>query len=71
MLVLLGFGMISTFMLLIMSKRLTPVAALIVVPLLFGLLSGRGAELAPPSWPRSRPWRPQPACCSSRSSSSA
>ena len=47
MLVLLGFGMISTFMLLIMSKRLTPVAALIVVPLLFGLLSGRGAELAP------------------------
>lgn len=45
MLVLLGFGMILTFMYLIMSKRLTPVVALIFVPIIFGLLAGGGLEL--------------------------
>lgn len=42
MLVGLGFLMIATFMYLIMSKRLMPVAALTLVPVLFGLLAGAG-----------------------------
>ena len=46
MLVVLGFAMIATFMYLIMSKRTTPVAALILVPLVFGLLAGGGLGLA-------------------------
>lgn len=45
MLVLLGFGMIAVFMLLIMTKRLTPVVALILVPIVFGLMAGGGTEL--------------------------
>lgn len=32
MLVLLGFAMIAVFMILIMTKKLTPVLALIIVP---------------------------------------
>jgi CitMHS family citrate-Mg2+:H+ or citrate-Ca2+:H+ symporter len=43
---MLGFGMIAVFMLLIMTKRLTPVAALIIVPVIFGMLAGGGPELA-------------------------
>ena len=46
MLVALGFGMIAAFMFLIMTKRLTPVAALIIVPVVFGLLAGGGPGLA-------------------------
>lgn len=42
MLVLLGFAMIAVFMVLIMTKRLTPVLALIVVPTIFGLFAGAG-----------------------------
>ncbi|RJF95477.1 CitMHS family transporter [Noviherbaspirillum saxi] len=45
MLVVLGFGMITAFMYLIMTKRLTPVAALIIVPILFGLAAGGGLDL--------------------------
>lgn len=45
MLVSLGFGMIATFMYLIMSKRITPIVALIVVPLVFGVVAGGGVEL--------------------------
>lgn len=45
MLVILGFGMIVTFMCLIMTKRLTPVAALIIVPIIFGLIAGGGLGL--------------------------
>ncbi|RDK07500.1 CitMHS family transporter [Cupriavidus lacunae] len=45
MLVFLGFGMIATFMYLIMTKRITPVAALIIVPILFGLVAGGGLDL--------------------------
>ncbi|WP_214365342.1 CitMHS family transporter [Pseudonocardia sp. H11422] len=37
MLIILGFSMIAIFMYLILSKRLTPVAALILVPLSFAL----------------------------------
>ncbi len=42
MLTLLGFGMVIAFMYLIMSRRLLPVVALIVVPIAFGLLAGIG-----------------------------
>ncbi|WP_138443691.1 CitMHS family transporter [Sinomonas susongensis] len=42
MLVLLGFAMIVVFMALIMTKKLTPVLALILVPTVFGLFAGAG-----------------------------
>ena len=42
MLVILGFAMILTFMALIMTKRLTPMVALILVPTIFGLFAGAG-----------------------------
>ncbi|HET6241849.1 MAG TPA: SLC13 family permease, partial [Arthrobacter sp.] len=45
MLFALGLLMIATFMFLIMSKRLTPVPALILVPTAFGLLAGAGMGL--------------------------
>ncbi len=41
-LVALGFLMILTFMALIMTRRLTPMVALIVVPTIFGLIAGAG-----------------------------
>ncbi|WP_053084772.1 CitMHS family transporter [Streptomyces viridochromogenes] len=46
MLVLLGFAMIATFLYLVMSKRVVPVAALILVPVVFGLVAGGGLGLA-------------------------
>ncbi|MCZ4521599.1 SLC13 family permease [Rhodococcus ruber] len=46
MLVILGFSMIAVFMYLIMSKRITPVAALILVPTVFGLFAGAGLGLS-------------------------
>ncbi|MGO4454134.1 CitMHS family transporter [Arthrobacter sp. RAF14] len=42
MLVLLGFAMIAVFMVLIMTKKMTPVLALILVPTIFGLFAGAG-----------------------------
>ena len=42
MLVALGFGMVAVFMALILTKRLTPVVALILVPLSFAVLAGSG-----------------------------
>ncbi|KAB1658836.1 CitMHS family transporter [Pseudoclavibacter sp. CFCC 11306] len=42
MLVILGFGMILTFMVLIMTKRLSPAVALIAVPTIFALFTGIG-----------------------------
>lgn len=39
MLVVLGFLMIAVFMVLIMTKRMTPVLALILVPTIFGLIA--------------------------------
>jgi CitMHS family citrate-Mg2+:H+ or citrate-Ca2+:H+ symporter len=45
MLVVLGFGMIAVFMYLIMTKRITPIAALILVPIVFGLIAGGGLGL--------------------------
>lgn len=42
---LLGTLMIATFMVLIMTKRMSAVTALLAVPMLFGLLAGAGAGL--------------------------
>jgi CitMHS family citrate-Mg2+:H+ or citrate-Ca2+:H+ symporter len=48
MLVGLGFAMIAVFMYLILSKRLTPVLALILVPVAFGMLAvAIGAAIIP------------------------
>lgn len=41
----LGFAMVITFMALIISKRLSAVTALILIPIAFGLASGAGPEL--------------------------
>lgn len=45
MLALLGYGMVVTFMILIMSKRMTAFTSLIIVPIIFGLLGGFGPQL--------------------------
>lgn len=42
MLTLLGFGMVIAFMALIMTKRLSPLVALITIPILFALVGGFG-----------------------------
>ncbi|RYZ64047.1 MAG: citrate:proton symporter, partial [Proteobacteria bacterium] len=47
MLTLLGFGMVATFMALIMTKKLPPFLALIIVPIVFGLISGQARGLGP------------------------
>ena len=45
MLVTLGFLMIAVFMYLIMSRRTTPVVALILVPVAFGIAAGAGTDI--------------------------
>jgi CitMHS family citrate-Mg2+:H+ or citrate-Ca2+:H+ symporter len=45
MLSVLGFLMVAAFMTLIMTRRMPPVVALIVVPVVFGLLAGQAAGL--------------------------
>ncbi|WP_421705860.1 CitMHS family transporter [Alloalcanivorax xenomutans] len=40
-----GFGMVITFMTLIMTRRLSAVVALILVPVTFGLLAGLGSDM--------------------------
>ncbi|MEO6583342.1 MAG: CitMHS family transporter [Ferruginibacter sp.] len=45
MLALLGFGMVITFMVLIMTKRLSPQIALIIVPIVFGLIAGASSGI--------------------------
>ncbi|PLR67189.1 citrate transporter [Bacillus sp. UMB0893] len=47
MLALLGFLMLITFMILIMTKRLTAMIALMVVPVVFALIGGFGSEIGP------------------------
>lgn len=42
MLVILGFAMIAVFLYLVMAKRATPIATLILVPLIFGAFTGAG-----------------------------
>lgn len=41
----LGLVMVVTFMTLIMTKRMSAIAALLIVPILFGLIAGAGAGL--------------------------
>jgi CitMHS family citrate-Mg2+:H+ or citrate-Ca2+:H+ symporter len=43
----LGFLMVACFMTLIMTRRMSPLVALILVPIAFGLLGGFGAGLGP------------------------
>ncbi|MFF7066141.1 SLC13 family permease, partial [Pseudomonas sp. NPDC008258] len=45
MLSLLGYGMIVTFMALIMTKRLSPLVAMTTVPILFALIAGFGPDM--------------------------
>jgi CitMHS family citrate-Mg2+:H+ or citrate-Ca2+:H+ symporter len=45
MLIILGFSMIIVFMYLIMTKRLFPLTALILIPILFAILGGFTADL--------------------------
>jgi citrate-Mg2+:H+ or citrate-Ca2+:H+ symporter, CitMHS family len=47
MLAILGFLMIVTFMILIMTRRLPAMVALIVIPVIFALLGGFGKEMGP------------------------
>ena len=47
MLSILGFLMVATFMTLIMTRRLAPMVALILVPVVFGMLAGHGLDLGP------------------------
>lgn len=44
-LALLGFGMVTTFIVLIMTKRVSPLVALTLVPIIFGLIAGAGSGL--------------------------
>jgi len=45
MLMALGYAMVASFMALIMTRRLSALVALILVPMVFGALSGHGAQL--------------------------
>ncbi|MEV3874741.1 CitMHS family transporter [Streptomyces sp. NPDC049906] len=45
MLTILGFAMIATFLVLIMMKKVSPIAALVLIPALFCVLVGEGANL--------------------------
>ncbi|MEV5956378.1 citrate:proton symporter [Streptomyces sp. NPDC051987] len=45
MLTILGFGMIATFLVLIMLKKMSPIAALVLIPALFCVAVGKGAHL--------------------------
>ncbi|GCB01556.1 hypothetical protein NCCNTM_51900 [Mycolicibacterium sp. NCC-Tsukiji] len=45
MLVALGLTMVAAFMVVIMTKRATPIVALIAVPVVFGLLAGAGSGI--------------------------
>ncbi|MFD4373044.1 CitMHS family transporter [Streptomyces sp. NPDC058486] len=45
MLTVLGFAMIATFLVLIMTKRMSPIAALVLIPVLFCVAVGQGAQL--------------------------
>ncbi|MER5933170.1 citrate:proton symporter [Streptomyces sp. NPDC002054] len=45
MLTILGFAMIATFLVLIMMKKMSPIAALVLVPALFCVIAGQGAQL--------------------------
>ncbi|MFD3568236.1 CitMHS family transporter [Streptomyces sp. NPDC058667] len=45
MLTVLGFAMIATFLVLIMTKKMSPIAALVLIPALFCVAVGQGPQL--------------------------
>jgi citrate-Mg2+:H+ or citrate-Ca2+:H+ symporter, CitMHS family len=45
MLALLGYGIVITFMILIMTKRMTAFTSLIVIPVIFALIGGFGSKI--------------------------
>lgn len=45
MLTFLGYSMVATFMALIMTRRMTAMVALMVVPIVFGLIAGAGTDM--------------------------
>ncbi|MCT9853344.1 citrate:proton symporter [Priestia megaterium] len=45
MLSVLGFSMVAAFMYLIMSKRLTPLVALMLIPIIFGVIGGFATDM--------------------------
>ncbi|MFE4693637.1 CitMHS family transporter [Streptomyces sp. NPDC056749] len=45
MLTVLGFAMIATFLVLIMTKKMSPIASLVLIPALFCVAVGQGASL--------------------------
>ncbi|MGS2587047.1 CitMHS family transporter [Streptomyces hebeiensis] len=45
MLTILGFVMIATFLVLIMMKKMSPIAALVLIPALFCVIVGQGGQL--------------------------
>ncbi|MEU3775081.1 citrate:proton symporter [Streptomyces sp. NPDC032472] len=45
MLTFLGFAMIATFLVLIMMKKMSPIAALVLIPAAFCVFAGKGAHL--------------------------
>ncbi|MFD7289472.1 CitMHS family transporter [Streptomyces sp. NPDC059863] len=45
MLTILGFVMIATFLVLIMTKKMSPIASLVLIPALFCVLVGQGGQL--------------------------
>jgi citrate-Mg2+:H+ or citrate-Ca2+:H+ symporter, CitMHS family len=47
MLSVLGYGMIITFMVLIMTKRLPPLVALTIIPIIFAIIGGFAPEMGP------------------------
>jgi len=47
MLMPMGYLMVATFMVLIMTRRLSALVALILIPLVFGMLTGHGTDLGP------------------------
>lgn len=46
MLALIGFAMIAAFMIFIMTRALSAVAALILIPILFGVIAGHGLDMS-------------------------
>jgi CitMHS family citrate-Mg2+:H+ or citrate-Ca2+:H+ symporter len=45
LLILLGYAMVATFMVLIMTNRLSAFAALVLIPIVFGLMGGHATDL--------------------------
>lgn len=62
MLTILGFAMIATFLVLIMTKKMSPIAALVLIPALFCVAVGQERSSATTSSTASATWRRPPPC---------